>query len=85
MSIKDVGNWPVFLFQWLLHSPQALEPAAPQQKELRIKPFDLSEAKKHIPLLSDRGWVFQLDKAEKALDTDKLKEHFISHRPESKR
>ena len=53
--------------------------------EKRIRPADLSASKKHVPLLDGKAWVFRLDEPKADVDTDKLKEHFFSHRPGKKK
>lgn len=83
-KISDVSSWPLFTFKCLFHTAQ-LRPSRPSlEVEKRIKPFDLSDAKKHVPLLNDRAWLFRLDEDEVKIDADKLKESFFSHRPDKK-
>ncbi|MEH6304586.1 hypothetical protein RYH73_02965 [Olivibacter sp. CPCC 100613] len=82
-KISEVSSWPLFDFKFLFHTAtlQPLKPSLELTK--RIKPFDLSEAKKHVPLLNDRAWLFRLDEDFK-IDAEKLKESFLSHRPDKK-
>lgn len=83
-KIGEVGNWPLFDFKFLFHTPQLRELKQPLEIAKRIKPLDLSDSKKHVPLLNDRAWLMRLDEDEVKLDADKLKESFFSHRPEKK-
>jgi len=83
-KISEVSSWPLFHFQLLFHTDQLRTLRAPLDISMRIKPFDLAEAKKHVPLLNDRAWLLRLDENELKIDAEKLKESFFSHRPEKK-
>jgi len=83
-KISEVSSWPLFNFKFLFHTSQLRSSKASLEIEKRIKPFDLSDAKKHVPLLNDRAWLFRLDEDEVKIDADKLKESFFSHRPDKK-
>ena len=50
----------------------------------KVRPADLSTQKKENATLGTKSWLFRLDEKEGALDTSKLEEHFISHRPKKK-
>lgn len=83
-KISEVSGWPLFIFKFLFHTAQLHSSKEPLEIEKRINPFNLSEAKKHVPLLNDRAWLFRLDEDEVKIDADKLKESFFSHRPDKK-
>lgn len=82
-KINEVSSWPQFDFKFLFHTSSLQPTKAALEITKRIKPFDLSEAKKHVPLLNERAWLFRLDEALK-IDAEKLKESFFSHRPDKK-
>ncbi len=83
-NASTVGNWPVFTFQFLFHSSILRDIKKPLVMEKRIRPADLSAPKKNVPLLDVKAWTFRLDQPKPDLNTDKLKEHFFSHRPGKK-
>lgn len=83
-KIGEVSSWPLFDFKFLFHTSQLRALKQPLEIAKRIKPFDLSDSKKHVPLLNDRAWLIRLDEDEVKIDADKLKESFFSHRPEKK-
>ncbi len=82
-KISEVSSWPLFDFKFLFHTAQLQPLKQALAITKRIRPLDLSEAKKHVPLLNDRAWLFRLDEDIK-IDAEKLKESFFSHRPEKK-
>lgn len=84
-NASTVGDWPPFSFQFLFHSTILGDVKKPLLVEKRIRPADLSASKKHVPLLDGKAWVFRLDEPKADVDTDKLKEHFFSHRPGKKK
>lgn len=83
-NASTIGNWPLFNFQFLFHAPVLREAKKPLSIDKKIRPADLSASKQQIPLLETKAWVFRLDEAPEGLNTDKLKEHFFSHRPTKK-
>lgn len=83
-NASTIGDWPLFNFQFLFHAPVLREAKKALSIDKKIRPVDLSTSKKQVPLLEGKAWVFRLDEPSKELDTDKLKEHFFSHRPEKK-
>ena len=83
-NVSNIGNWPEFTIELLFHSPQWQLPKAPISIQKRIRPVDLSTAKQQVPLLAAKAWVFRLDEPVAELETDKLKQHFMSHRPARK-
>jgi hypothetical protein len=83
-NASSVGNWPIFNFQVVFFSKNLLDIKKPLVCDKKIRPVDLSTSKKEIPLLGMKAWLFRLDESESKLDTDKLQEHFFSHRPNKK-
>ena len=79
-----VGNWPLFNIQIIFFSENLLDIKKPLTIDKKIRPVDLSTAKKEVVMLGKKAWLFQLDESAEALDTDKLQEHFFSHRPTKK-
>jgi hypothetical protein len=43
--------------------------------------MDLILSKERVEMLNEKAWLFELDKIEEDIGLDKLKSHFISHRP----
>lgn len=76
-----VGNWPIYNFQMLFFSDIALDLRDPLMVDKKIRPVDISTSKKEVSLLGRKAWLFRLDEKREDLGIDKLKEHFISHRP----
>jgi len=83
-KISEVSSWPLFDFKFLFHTAQLRLSKPALEITKRIKPIDLSNSKKHVPLLNERAWLFRLDEDEVKIDAEKLKESFFSHRPEKK-
>lgn len=83
-NAASIGNWPVFNFQVLFFSKNLLDVKKPLVYDKKIRPVDLSTSKKEVSLLGMKAWVFRLDEEEDKIDTDKLQEHFFSHRPNKK-
>lgn len=80
-NFKQVSKWPNFDIQLIQSSQQPHQATSPMQKEFRFKPLDLLLAKELDELLDEKVWRYELDKPEENIGLDKLKEHFISHRP----
>jgi len=80
-NFNSVGKWPTFDIQILRHSGQPRLSTAPIRKEFRVKPMDLILSKEQDPIMDTKIWRFELDKPEENIGLDKLKDHFISHRP----
>lgn len=76
-----VGNWPVYNFQVLFYSDITLDLREPLVVDKKVRPVDISTAKKDVSLLGAKAWLLRLDEKKDDLEIDKLKEHFISHRP----
>jgi hypothetical protein len=51
------------------------------EKTIKVKPLDLINSKENSEVLPEKAWLFELDKIEENIGLDKLKQHFISHRP----
>lgn len=83
-NASSVGNWPVFNFQFLFFSKNLLDIKKPLVCNKKIRPVDLSTSKKEVSLLGVKAWIFRLDEDEAKIDTEKLQEHFFSHRPNKK-
>jgi len=83
-NASTIGNWPSFNFQVIFFSNNLLDIKKPLMVNKKIRPVDLSTAKKEVAVLGKKAWLFRLDEAETKLDTDKLQEHFFSHRPKKK-
>ncbi|GHE38397.1 hypothetical protein [Sphingobacterium griseoflavum] len=80
-NFSSMGKWPNFDIQILRHSTQANLSTEPISKAFRVKPLDLIQSKEHDPIMEAKVWRFELDKPEENIGVDKLKDHFISHRP----
>lgn len=82
-NAASVGNWPVLLFQVLFYSERVNDGKAPLSAEREIRPADLSAQKVQVPLLGKKAWLSRLDTPVTTVnaDVDRLKAHFISHRP----
>lgn len=80
-NFNSVGKWPNFDIQILRYSVQAHTSLPPLRKEFRVKPLDLIQSKDHDDIVDAKVWRFELDKPEENIGLDKLKDHFISHRP----
>ncbi|SFT13827.1 hypothetical protein [Sphingobacterium wenxiniae] len=83
-NFGQVGKWPNFHVQLIKHSKQARAIPHPIAKEFRVKPLDLINSKEADDIMEAKVWRFQLDKPEENIGLDKLKSHFISHRPNKK-
>lgn len=80
-NFSQVGKWPSFEIQILRHSPTAHQATPFIQREFKVRPLDLIQPQERDPLLERKAWRYQLDKLEENIGLDKLKDHFISHRP----
>jgi hypothetical protein len=80
-NFNTVGKWPTFHIQIIRASMQAHTAKAPIMKEFRVKPLDLIQSKDNDEIMDTKIWRFELDKPEENIGLDKLKDHFISHRP----
>ena len=82
--VVSVGTWPEFNFQILYFSNNLRDGRKPLVLDRKIRPADLSTQKKENATLGTKSWLFRLDEKEGALDTSKLQEQFMSHRPKKK-
>ncbi|MFD2553455.1 hypothetical protein [Sphingobacterium tabacisoli] len=80
-NFATVGKWPTFHIQIIQHSKTLQPRQQPLSKEFRVKPLDLINSKERVEMLNDKVWLYELDKEEEDIGLDKLKSHFISHRP----
>jgi len=83
-NFSAVGKWPTFQFQLIRHARSQQTQTQPLSKELRVKPLDLINSKENNIILGEKVWLFELDRKEENIGLDKLKSHFISHRPTKK-
>jgi len=80
-NFSSVNKWPTFSFQILRTSRSPMNVVSPIEKTLKIKALDLINSKEQSQVLPEKAWLYELDKIEEDLGLDKLKDHFISHRP----
>lgn len=83
-NFSNVGKWPTFQIQIIRHSATPQAPTLPINKEFRVKPLELINSKEDDEIMEAKVWRFELDKPEENIGLDKLKDHFISHRPHKK-
>lgn len=80
-NFSALGKWPTLHLQIIRHSRIAQPQSQPLSKEFRVKPMDLIRSKERVEMLNEKVWLYELDKEEENIGLDKLKSHFISHRP----
>ncbi|PRD51240.1 hypothetical protein [Sphingobacterium gobiense] len=80
-NFTNVSKWPNFEIQILRYSMLPHNATTTLHKEFRLKPLDLIHPKENDELLGMKVWRYELDKPEENIGLDKLKTHFISHRP----
>ncbi|MBD1423405.1 hypothetical protein [Sphingobacterium chuzhouense] len=80
-NFSNAGKWPNFEIQILRYSMLPHNATSALRKEFRVKPLDLIRSKENDDLLETKVWRYELDKPEENIGLDKLKDHFISHRP----
>jgi len=83
-NFSAVGKWPNFHLQIIRHTRLAQTQTQPISKEFRVKPLDLINSKERVEMLNDKVWLYEIDKIEEDIGLDKLKSHFISHRPKGR-
>lgn len=83
-NFSAVGKWPTFHLQIIRHTRMQQTQTQPISKEFRVKPMDLILSKERVDMLNDKVWLFEIDKEEEDIGLDKLKSHFISHRPKGR-
>jgi len=80
-NFSSINKWPTLEFQILRTSRRQHQEVAPIEKSIKVKPLDLINSKEHSEVLPEKAWLYELDKIEENIGLDKLKQHFISHRP----
>lgn len=83
-NFSAVGKWPTFQLQIIRHTRLSQTQTQPITKEFRVKPLDLINSKERVEMLNDKVWLYEIDKVEEDIGLDKLKSHFISHRPKGR-
>src|SRR5690606_3888924 len=83
-NFSAVGKWPTFHLLIIRHTCMQQTQTQPISKEFRVKPMDLILSKERVDMLNDKVWLFEIDKEEEDIGLDKLKSHFISHRPKGR-
>lgn len=72
--MDTVELWPIFHLQCIYHSKNNFQPKQPLIVQQRIKPKSIFGNEQLIPLNDRKGFVFQVDKGEVKIDTERLKE-----------
>ena len=80
-NFAAVQKWPTLEFQILRTSRRQHIEVPALEKTIKVKPLDLINSKESSEVLPEKAWLFELDKIEENIGLDKLKAHFISHRP----
>ena len=80
-NFSSINKWPTFSIQILRTSRNQINITAVIETTIKIKALDLINPKEQSQVLSEKSWLFELDKIPEDLGLDKLKDHFISHRP----
>lgn len=83
-NFSAVGKWPTFQIQIIRHTRTAQTQTQPISKEFRVKPLELINSKERVDMLNEKVWLYEIDKIEENIGLDKLKSHFISHRPKGR-
>ncbi len=83
-NFSTLHKWPGMDFQ-IIRTSRKQHTAVPViEKSIKIKALDLINSKEHSEVLPEKAWLYELDKVEENIGLDKLKDHFISHRPTKK-
>lgn len=80
-NFGNVSKWPNFEIQILRFSNTAHIATDILSTAFKVRPMDLHAQKETDDILADKAWRFELDKPVENIGLDKLKDHFISHRP----
>lgn len=80
-NFSSLGKWPTLQIQIIRHSRISQTQTPPLSKDFRVKPMDLVNSKERIEMLTEKVWLYELDKEQVDIGLDKLKTHFVSHRP----
>ncbi len=83
-NFSSVGKWPTFHIQIIRHARSAQVQSQPISKDFRVRPLDLINSKERVEMLNEKVWLYEIDKPEEDIGLDKLKSHFISHRPKGR-
>jgi hypothetical protein len=82
-QLADLQLWPKFNLSVLYYTTQNIQIPVPLTVTKKFTAKDFSGAKKQLPLLSEQGWLIQLDEPEFIIDAQQLKESFFKS-PEEK-
>ena len=80
-NFSAINKWPNLEFQIFRTSRRQHNKFPPIEKMVKVKPMDLLNSKDKTEVLAEKAWLFELDKVEENIGLDKLKQHFINHRP----
>ncbi len=80
-NFSAINKWPTMEIQIIRTSRRSHEAKPAIEKTVKVKPLDLINSKEQSEVLPEKAWLFELDKVEENIGLDKLKDHFISHRP----
>ncbi|NQD72488.1 hypothetical protein HP439_17305 [Sphingobacterium shayense] len=83
-NFNNIGKWPNMTIQIIRYSRTSLPLTQPLVIELKVKPVDLLDLKETDEIMDSKVWRFELDKPQENINIDKLKDHFISHRPKKR-
>ncbi len=83
-SLTELSNWPKFNIQALFYSAMEAKLKEPLLYDVKFSAKNFSGSKKHVPLLKQEAWNFQIDKEEIVIDAEKLKESFFKTPDEKK-
>jgi len=75
-QLADLQLWPKFMLDITYCTTQNIKPGEPIHFTGKFKAKDFSDSKKKLPLITDAGWMIQLDEPELVIDAQKLKESF---------
>jgi hypothetical protein len=76
-QLADLQLWPKFNFSLLYYTTQNIPIPAPLTFARKFTAKDFSGTKKQLPLLSEPGWLIQLDEPDLVIDAQQLKESFF--------
>ena len=83
-SLTELSNWPKFNIRALFYSAMEAKLKEPLLYDVKFSAKNFSGSKKHVPLLKQEAWNFQIDKEEIVIDAEKLKESFFKTPDEKK-
>jgi hypothetical protein len=76
-QLADLQLWPKFNFSLLYFTTQNIQVPSPLTVTKKFTAKDFSGTKKQLPLLTEPGWLIQLDEPELIIDAQQLKESFF--------